>query len=31
MNDYHATVRARLTPHVEGPAFEWLMLRTEAI
>lgn len=31
LNDYHATVRARLTPHVEGPAFEWLMLRTEAI
>ena len=31
LNDYHATVRSRLTPHVEGPAFEWLMLRTEAI
>ena len=31
LNDYHPTVRARLTPHVEGPAFEWLMLRTEAI
>jgi len=31
LNDYHATVRGRLTPHVEGPAFEWLMLRTEAI
>jgi Xaa-Pro aminopeptidase len=31
LNDYHATVRARLTPHVEGAAFEWLMLRTEAI
>lgn len=31
LNNYHATVRARLTPHVEGPAFEWLMLRTEAI
>lgn len=31
LNDYHASVRARLTPHVEGPAFEWLMLRTEAI
>jgi len=31
LNDYHATVRARLTPHVEGPAFEWLMQRTEAI
>lgn len=31
LNDYHATVRARLTPHVEGPAFEWLMSRTEAI
>ena len=31
LNDYHASVRARLTPHVEGAAFEWLMLRTEAI
>ena len=31
LNDYHATVRTRLTPYVEGPAFEWLMLRTEAI
>ena len=31
LNDYHATVRARLTPHVEGAAFEWLMARTEAI
>ena len=31
LNDYHATVRARLTPHVEGAAFKWLMLRTEAI
>lgn len=31
LNDYHATVRARLTPLVEGPAFAWLMLRTEAI
>ena len=30
LNDYHATVRSRLTPYVEGAAFEWLMLRTEA-
>ena len=31
LNDYHATVRARLAPHVEGAARDWLMLRTEAI
>ncbi|WP_020655236.1 aminopeptidase P family protein [Massilia niastensis] len=31
LNDYHATVRARLAPHVSGAARDWLMLRTEAI
>jgi Xaa-Pro aminopeptidase len=31
LNDYHAQVRARLLPHVEGAARDWLMLRTEAI
>jgi Xaa-Pro aminopeptidase len=31
LNDYHALVRARLAPHVDGPAAAWLHLRTEAI
>jgi Xaa-Pro aminopeptidase len=31
LNDYHATVRARLAPLVSGEALVWLMLRTEAI
>ena len=31
LNDYHATVRARLAPHVSGLAASWLMERTEAI
>ena len=31
LNNYHATVRARLAPHVEGAAHDWLVLRTEAI
>ena len=31
LNSYHATVRARLAPHVAGAARDWLMLRTEAI
>ena len=31
LNDYHATVRARLAPHVSGAAASWLMARTEAI
>jgi Xaa-Pro aminopeptidase len=31
LNDYHATVRARLAPHVTGPALDWLNLRTGAI
>jgi len=31
LNDYHATVRARLSPLVEGAARDWLLLRTEAI
>jgi Xaa-Pro aminopeptidase len=31
LNDYHAQVRARLTPHVSGAALAWLDLRTEAI
>ncbi len=31
LNDYHASVRARLAPHVQGAGAEWLALRTEAI
>jgi Xaa-Pro aminopeptidase len=31
LNDYHAIVRARLAPHVEGAAAAWLELRTRAI
>jgi len=31
LNDYHAEVQRRLSPHVKGPAAEWLRTRTEAI
>jgi len=31
LNAYHATVRARLSPLVDGAAREWLLARTEAI
>jgi len=31
LNDYHATVRRRLRPHVCGAALQWLEQRTEAI
>ena len=31
LNDYHASVRARLAPLVDGAARDWLFLRTEAI
>ena len=31
LNDYHATVRARLSPHVEGAALAWLELRTRPL
>lgn len=31
LNSYHATVRARLEPHVQGDALVWLMERTAAI
>ena len=31
LNSYHATVRARLEPHVQGDARAWLMERTAAI
>lgn len=31
LNAYHATVRARLVPLVDGAALAWLMTRTEAI
>jgi Xaa-Pro aminopeptidase len=31
LNDYHATVRARLSPHVSGAAREWLELRTREV
>ena len=30
LNDYHATVRARLAPLLAGAALDWLMRRTEA-
>ncbi len=31
LNAYHAEVRSRLLPYVDGPAKEWLLLRTEQI
>ncbi len=31
LNDYHATVRRRLAPHVSGAAREWLERRTQAL
>jgi Xaa-Pro aminopeptidase len=31
LNDYHATVRARLTPHVDGAAQAWLDARTQEV
>jgi Xaa-Pro aminopeptidase len=31
LNNYHASVRARLSPHVSGAAREWLEQRTRAI
>ena len=31
LNDYHAGVRARLAPLVDGAALAWLLLRTEPI
>ena len=31
LNDYHATVRQRLAPHVSGDASVWLQERTESI
>jgi Xaa-Pro aminopeptidase len=31
LNNYHATVRARLAPKLAGAALAWLMTRTEAI
>ena len=31
LNDYHATVRARLQPLVTGAALDWLLLRTQPI
>ncbi|MEG2961593.1 MAG: M24 family metallopeptidase C-terminal domain-containing protein, partial [Janthinobacterium sp.] len=31
LNDYHATVRARLSPHLAGDALAWLEQRTGAI
>ncbi|HEY9068282.1 MAG TPA: aminopeptidase P family protein, partial [Burkholderiaceae bacterium] len=31
LNAYHATVRARLAPRVDGPAKAWLIARTEPI
>ncbi len=30
-NGYHAEVRRRLSPLLEGPALEWLQVRTAAI
>lgn len=31
LNDYHATVRERLSPKVSGAALTWLMERTEPL
>jgi Xaa-Pro aminopeptidase len=31
LNAYHAQVRARLAPHLRGPALSWLERRTEAL
>ena len=31
LNDYHASVRARLAPHVRGAGAAWLVQRTETI
>ncbi|WP_145650649.1 aminopeptidase P family protein [Pseudoduganella lurida] len=31
LNDYHATVRARLAPHVSGAALAWLNTRTQPL
>jgi Xaa-Pro aminopeptidase len=31
LNDYHATVRARLAPHVDGAAKAWLDARTQEL
>ncbi len=31
LNAYHATVRARLAPHLSGAALAWLHTRTEAV
>jgi Xaa-Pro aminopeptidase len=31
LNDYHRVVRARLLPHVDGVARDWLLVRTEEI
>ncbi|MBA5604899.1 aminopeptidase P family protein [Duganella sp. FT3S] len=31
LNDYHATVRARLRAHLAGDALAWLVRRTEAV
>jgi Xaa-Pro aminopeptidase len=31
LNDYHATVRARLSPHVDGAAKAWLDARTQEV
>ena len=31
LNDYHATVRERLAPRLDGDALAWLIARTEPI
>ena len=31
LNDYHATVRARLAPYLSGAALTWLLTRTEEV
>lgn len=31
LDDYHATVRARLAPKLSGAALDWLMTRTEPL
>ena len=31
LNDYHATVRARLSPLLSGAALQWLVQRTQPL
>nr|MBP8175249.1 M24 family metallopeptidase C-terminal domain-containing protein [Sphaerotilus sp.] len=31
LNDYHAEVRRRLAPRLDGAALDWLLRRTEPV